>query len=314
MTLEEGQILFREGDPGENLYVVRDGELQGKSTLGTAINTYGPGALIGELAFLKKEPYTETITATEDCELIEITPDALEESLEQEPAWFRSIITFLTGRLQIAGDNKRKSDKIKALPSLLYILDSLLTHVKASEEPNVSHTEVIDGVEKLFNLSKDNIEDLLKILEDLEVLKIQGEEIHVKNANVIHLLYETIRFRARYKKTPPQILSMTEQMVLNAVIKTVQQSKEPLKNGAFTVKTESLLKVGKRAMFGATLTLRTMLPLLERKLLNTATPLGDGSVLPEIEAIPFFYGDFDTILDLMELNRIYPLLDKKLVK
>ena len=43
MTLEEGQILFREGDPGENLYVVRDGELQGKSTLGTAINTYGPG-------------------------------------------------------------------------------------------------------------------------------------------------------------------------------------------------------------------------------------------------------------------------------
>ena len=113
MTLEEGQILFREGDPGENLYVVREGELQGKSSLGTIINTYGPGALIGELAFLRKEPYTETITATEDCELIEITPDALDESLEQEPTWFKSIITFLTGRLQIAGENKRKSDKIK---------------------------------------------------------------------------------------------------------------------------------------------------------------------------------------------------------
>ena len=312
MTLEEGQVLFREGAPGENLYVVRDGELQGKSTLGTAINTYGPGALIGELAFLKKEPYTETITAT-DSELIEITPDALEESLEQEPAWFRSIISFLTGRLQIAGENKRKSDKIKALPSLLYILDSLSSRVKANEETKVSHAEVIDGVEKLFNLSKDNIEDLLKILEELEVLKNLGEEIHVKNANVVHLLYESIRFRARYRKTPPQILSMTEQMVLNAVIKTVQQSTEPLKNGTFTVNTESLLKVGKRAMFGATLTLRTMLPLLERKLLNASVPLGDGAVLPEIEAIPFFFGDFDTILDLMELNRIYPLLDKKLV-
>ena len=67
-------------------------------------------------------------------------------------------------------------------------------------------------------------------------------------------------------------------------------------------------------MFGATLTLRTMLPLLKRKLLNASVPLGDGAVLPEIEAIPFFFGDFDTILDLMELNRIYPLLDKKLVK
>ena len=302
MTLEEGQILFREGDPGENLYVVRDGELQGKSTLGTAINTYGPGALIGELAFLKHEPYTETITATEDCELIEITPDALDKSLEQEPTWFKSIISFLTGRLQIAGENKRKSDKIKALPSLLYILDS-----------DHSINEIFNSVHNLFNISKDCINELLQILDDLEILKIQGTQVHVKNRNVVHLLYESILYRARYKKTPPQILSMTEQMVLNAVIKTVHQSNELLKNGAFTIKTESLTKVAKRAMFGATLTTRTILPLLERQLLKASIPLSKDDVLPEIEAIPSFSGDFDTILDLMELNRIYPLLDKKLV-
>ena len=302
MTLKEGQILFHEGDPGENLYVVRDGELQGKSSLGTAINTYGPGALIGELAFLKKEPYTETITATEDCELIEITPDALDESLEQEPAWFKSIITFLTGRLQIAGENKRKSDKIKALPSLLYILNT-----------DMPINEIFESVHNLFNISKDCVNELLQILEDLEILKIQGTQVHIKNTNVVHLLYDSILYRARYKKTPPQILSMTEQMVLNAIIKTVQQSTEPLNNGTFIVKTEALLKVAKRAMFGATLTTRTMLPLLERKLLKVSISLGNGDVLPEIEAIPSFSGDFDTILDLMELNRIYPMLDKKLV-
>lgn len=313
MILEEGQVLFREGAPSEKLYVIRDGELQGTNSRNSEVNTYGPGVLIGELSLLKKEPCTETVTATEDSELIEITPDNLDETLEQEPAWFKSIITFLTGRLQIAGDNKRKSDKIKALPSLLYILDSLATRAKVSEVPHVSLEEVLEGVENLFNLSRDNIEDLLRILEDLEVLKVLAPQIQVKNANVVHLLYESILFRARYKKAPPQILSMTEQMVLNAVIKTVQQSKEPLKNGTFTVSTESLLKIGKRAMFGATLTTRTMLPLLERKLLNASVSLGDGSSLPEIEAIPFFFGDFDTILDLMELNRIYPLLDKKLV-
>ena len=313
MILEEGQVLFREGAPSEKLYVIRDGELQGTNSRNSEVNTYGPGVLIGELSLLKKEPCSETVTATEDSELIEITPDNLDETLEQEPTWFKSIITFLTGRLQIAGDNKRKSDKIKALPSLLYILDSLSVRTKVNEEADVSLAEVIDGVENLFNLSKDNIEDLLKILEDLEILKIQGPQIHVKNANVVHLLYESIRYRARYKKMPPQILSMTEQMVLNAVIKTVQQSKEPLKNGTFTVSTDSLLKVGKRAMFGATLTTRTMLPLLERKLLNASTKITDISSLPEITEIPSFFGDFDTILDLMELNRIYPLLDKKLV-
>ena len=313
MILEEGQVLFREGAPSEKLYVIRDGELQGTNSRNSVVNTYGPGVLIGELSLLKKEPCTETVTATEDSELIEITPDNLDETLEQEPAWFKSIITFLTGRLQIAGDNKRKSDKIKALPSLLYILDSLSARNKTNTESYISLSEVMDGVENLFNLSRDNIKDLLKILEDLEILKVQSPQIQVKNANVIHLLYESIRYRARYKKMPPQILSMTEQMVLNAVIKTVQQSKEPLKNGTFTVSTESLLKVGKRAMFGATLTTRTMLPLLERKLLNASTDIVNTSALPEITEIPSFFGDFDTILDLMELNRIYPLLDKKLV-
>lgn len=313
MILEEGQVLFREGAPSEKLYVIRDGELQGTNSRNSVVNTYGPGILIGELSLLKKEPCTETVTATEDSELIEITPDNLDETLEQEPAWFKSIITFLTGRLQIAGDNKRKSDKIKALPSLLYILDSLSARNKTNTESYISLSEVMDGVENLFNLSRDNIKDLLKILEDLEILKVQSPQIQVKNANVVHLLYESIRYRARYRKMPPQILSMTEQMVLNAVIKTVQQSKEPLKNGTFTVSTESLLKVGKRAMFGATLTTRTMLPLLERKLLNASTDIVNTSALPEITEIPSFFGDFDTILDLMELNRIYPLLDKKLV-
>ncbi len=313
MILEEGQVLFREGAPSEKLYVIRDGELQGTNSRNSVVNTYGPGVLIGELSLLKKEPCTETVTATEDSELIEITPDNLDETLEQEPAWFKSIITFLTGRLQIAGDNKRKSDKIKALPSLLYILDSLSARNKTNTESYISLSEVMDGVENLFNLSRDNIKDLLKILEDLEILKVQSPQIQVKNANVVHLLYESIRYRARNRKMPPQILSMTEQMVLNAVIKTVQQSKEPLKNGTFTVSTESLLKVGKRAMFGATLTTRTMLPLLERKLLNASTDIVNTSALPEITEIPSFFGDFDTILDLMELNRIYPLLDKKLV-
>ena len=102
-------------------------------------------------------------------------------------------------------------------------------------------------------------------------------------------------------------------MVLSAVIKTVQQNKEPLKNGTFTVATSDLLKNSRKAMHGATLTTRTLLPLIEKKILNASLVISEGETLPEIEKIAFFFGDFDTILDLMELNRIYPLLDKGLV-
>jgi CRP-like cAMP-binding protein len=309
MILSEGQILFHEGDSGNNLYVVRSGILQGRNTRGDS-NTYEAGDLIGELSLLKNEPCPETVIATEDSELLEITPENLNETLKQEPVWFKSIIQFMTGRLSIAQSNKHKSDKIKTLPSLLYILDSKATLATSNE---IALDEILQAVHNLFNISRDDIKDVLLLLEELEILKVQGDNVVFKNKNVVHLLYETIRYRARYQKMPPQILSMTEQMVLNAVIKTVQQSNEPLKNGMFTVMTPDLLKVSRRAMYGATLTTRTLLPLLQRKLLNASITLGDGSALPEIEAVPFFFGDFDTILDLMELNRIYPLLDKKLV-
>ncbi len=313
MTLEEGQVLFFEGDFGKSLYVVRNGELRGTNTRNADVNVYGPGALIGELSLLKNEPCGETVTATEDSELQEITSENLDEALEKSPAWFKSIMQFLTGRLAIAQSNKHKSDKIKALPSLLYILESLSSKA-AQDSSAVLLTDIFNSVHNLFNIARDDINELLQLLEELDILKVQGPEVVVKNPNVIRLLYESICFRARYKKMPPQILSMTDQMVLSAVIKTVQQDTEPLNNGTFTVKTPDLLKNSRKAMHGATLTTRTLLSLIDRKLLNSSVSFSTGEDLPEIESIPFFFGDFDTILDLMELNRIYPLLDKGLVE
>ncbi len=309
MILEEGQPLFHEGDDGNTLYVVRSGILQGRNMHGDS-NTYEAGDLIGELSLLKNEPCAETVIASEDCELQEITAGHLNEALKQEPAWFKSIVQFMTGRLSIAQGNKRKSDKVKALPSLLYVLDSMASLAKGD---GIALDEILQAVHNLFNISHDDIREVLSILEQFEILKIQGNRTYIKNASVLHLLFETIRTRALWQKTPPQILSMTEQMVLSAVIKTVQQNSEPLKNGLFTVKTQELLKVSRKSMHGVTLTMRTVLPLLERKLLNASVNIPATGTLPEIETIPFFFGDFDTVLDLMELNRIYPMLDKKLV-
>ena len=117
MILKEDKFLFREGDTGKALYIVRDGELQGTNTHNGDVNTYGPGDLVGELSLLTDSPCTETVVATDNCELQVIQPKDLDAALETEPSWLRSIIQFLTGRLFIAQNNKRKSDLIKALPS-----------------------------------------------------------------------------------------------------------------------------------------------------------------------------------------------------
>ena len=67
-------------------------------------------------------------------------------------------------------------------------------------------------------------------------------------------------------------------------------------------------------MHGMTLTKHSLETLLQKRLLQTLPPTATkNNDLPGLEFIEKFSADFDRLLNLLELNRIYPLLDKKLV-
>jgi CRP/FNR family cyclic AMP-dependent transcriptional regulator len=76
VRLSEGQTLFRAGEPGESLYLVRSGEIElsiqdnvgQKITLDTAL----AGDFFGEIALLDSGPRTATAVALSPSELIEL--------------------------------------------------------------------------------------------------------------------------------------------------------------------------------------------------------------------------------------------------
>ena len=81
VRLDEGQTLFRAGEPGESLYLVRAGEVElfiqdnvgQKITLDTAAR----GDFFGEIALLDSGPRTATAVALTPSELIELDRDDL---------------------------------------------------------------------------------------------------------------------------------------------------------------------------------------------------------------------------------------------
>lgn len=304
MILNADEYLCMEGDKNNTLFIVKSGELEGISAKKSKPKEYGPGAIIGEFSLLEGAQSSETIKAITKCELQAINPTSLQDALAQEPSWLSSIITFLASRTHIAKANLQKSNKVKALPALLYLLSSHnnITPLK----------EICEEVHQLFNITEEETLGLLQTLQNLDVLKILSDEIRVESPRVIKLLYSTICYRALHKKISPSILSMTDQMVLTAVTKTVQESREPLRNGAFNVETKTLMAVAKKQLH-LTLTLRMMQPLIKRSLLVPSTPTALQDPTASLESIQHFSGDFDRVLDMLELNRIFPLLDKHLV-
>ena len=70
-----GEVIIKEGDDGDNFYLVESGELTCSKFLKpedkqeTYLKTYVPGESFGELALLYNAPRAATIVAKTDCEL-----------------------------------------------------------------------------------------------------------------------------------------------------------------------------------------------------------------------------------------------------
>lgn len=76
VRLDEGKTLFRAGEPGESLYLVRSGEvelwIQDNAGQKITLDTASRGDFFGEIALLDTDPRTATATALTESELIEL--------------------------------------------------------------------------------------------------------------------------------------------------------------------------------------------------------------------------------------------------
>ena len=88
--LSAGETLFKTGEPGESLYIVKDGEVELfiKDTAGQKIllAIAGKGEVFGELALLDRGPRTATAMALADSELLRIDRDDLLLLFGKSPA------------------------------------------------------------------------------------------------------------------------------------------------------------------------------------------------------------------------------------
>lgn len=96
-----GTVIFREGQPGETMYVVIDG-IVNISVRDTRIATVGPGGTIGEMALISKQPRSATAIAETDCMLAAIDQQQFDTLLQQMPAFAQEVLAALSERLRRA--------------------------------------------------------------------------------------------------------------------------------------------------------------------------------------------------------------------
>ena len=88
--LAEGACLIRQGDPSTAVYFVASGRLsaslESREGTSTRLESMRYGSVVGEVAFLTKEPRSASVKADEPAVVYELTEESLVRLTEAEPA------------------------------------------------------------------------------------------------------------------------------------------------------------------------------------------------------------------------------------
>lgn len=103
-TVEAGDVIFLEGQPAENAYVILRGhaDVVVRNTAGDLLPLarMNPGELFGEIALLTHaKARTATVMAADRCEVLEINKDVFEARLAKTDPLVRFVLDHVTKRL-----------------------------------------------------------------------------------------------------------------------------------------------------------------------------------------------------------------------
>ena len=112
-TYKQGEILFKEGEPGNLVCFICSGKMEikketdfkGKQVI---IAVLSKGSFVGEFALVDGKPRSATVVALEDSETLILKTDQFEKLIETHPKvgvkLLRGIARVLSLRLREAGD------------------------------------------------------------------------------------------------------------------------------------------------------------------------------------------------------------------
>ena len=121
VRLAAGETLFEEGAPGDQAYVIQEGQLEvlkESSGRGVLLAVREPGEVIGEMALLEETARMASVRARTDSVLIAITKEQLDHLLSTSVSAANAMFYNLLGRWRATEAMLRQSEKMAQLGTL----------------------------------------------------------------------------------------------------------------------------------------------------------------------------------------------------
>jgi CRP/FNR family transcriptional regulator len=100
---EDGQVVFRQGDQGDCLYVVQHGEVEVIDASGgreTVLRVLGPNDLFGEMAVFERETRSATVRARGRARILTIDKKNFLSLIHEDPSLAFNLVERMSARVR----------------------------------------------------------------------------------------------------------------------------------------------------------------------------------------------------------------------
>ena len=183
-TYPAKSVVFKEGDKGDALYIVRSGKInilkRNSSGIDSVLVTLGKGALIGDMAIIDEQPRSATIATVQETNFLIITKEDFRDLLSKIPEISFQILKLTTERLRVTNTHlkelevstKQMEDVIRVITKIARKsnLLSLNASIEAARVGDAGRAFSVVAAE-MKKLAEDSAQEASKIdalLQDLQ--------------------------------------------------------------------------------------------------------------------------------------------------
>lgn len=153
-----GSVIMREGERGNTGFLIQSGQVRvfvEKDGKQIELGRLGIGQIFGEMALVFDEPRTATVEALEDCNLIVISRQTLQQKLDKSDPTVRAIVPMLMKRIVSANNAmlNKESNVADMIDTVKTIYDNLQSSLGAAHKKTLQNT-VLPKLEDFLNAAR----------------------------------------------------------------------------------------------------------------------------------------------------------------
>ncbi|GMV09989.1 MAG TPA: Crp/Fnr family transcriptional regulator [Gemmatimonadaceae bacterium] len=181
-TYPKGSVIVFEDDPGDSLFIVRDGRVKvvliGEDGREVILGVLGVGEHFGELSLIDDQPRSAHVIAMEDTNLLVLRRDDFRRRVEANPAVAWSLLVELARRLRRA-DAKIHGLALLDVPGRIarLILDFADEAGKETIEKPLTHQTIAH----MIGASRETVSRTIRDFQIQGLIRVERRRISVAN-------------------------------------------------------------------------------------------------------------------------------------